>query len=254
MDIGDEILRKYNEVFNNLPKWGRGKLRFGRNTVSVSSIAEQYYCEKKLDLMNEYPVPPSEQMVKGEVGHTAASTLGIVVSKEEAVIEAVKEREEAVFFCEFNIAWIHNGVPIIGMVDEAWFQGGSIGLVVERKFSNNLTVYNPYHVQAQLYCLGLGEMGFDNTSTYYMIVVLKRSCHECGKLIDRSCQIFKINESEFKCDNGKARAFVYPFDKDRILDDLDWALDFWLNKRRSIPTMNKAKCRVCEYNSLCNSG
>ena len=251
MDIGEEILRKYDEVFNNLPQ--KGNLKFGRRVVSVSNIAEQYYCEQKLDMESEYPIPPTEEMIKGEVGHEAASTIGIPVSKEEAIKEAVIEREEAIFYCEFNIAWMHNGVLIIGRVDEAWFRGGNVELVAERKFSNNLIVYNPYHVQAQLYCLGLGEMGFNNESTNYRIIVLKRSCHECDNLVDRSCPIFELDRTDFGCENGEAKAFIYPFIKERILQDLDWALDFWMNKRPAIPTKNRAKCHVCEYNNMCRS-
>ena len=57
MDIGEEILKKYDEVFNNLPQ--KGSLKFGRRMVSVSNIAEQYYCKKKLDLESEYPIPPT---------------------------------------------------------------------------------------------------------------------------------------------------------------------------------------------------
>jgi hypothetical protein len=151
MDISNEILRKYEAVFNNLPEKGKGHLRFGRSLVSISNIAAQFYCEQKLDLASEYPMAPTEQMQKGIEAHEAAAALGIAVSKEEAVKDAVANREEAIFICEFKIAWMHNSVPIIGMVDEAWFKGGGVHMVVERKFSNTLTVYNPYHVQAQLY-------------------------------------------------------------------------------------------------------
>jgi hypothetical protein len=139
------------------------------------------------------------------------------------------------------------------MVDEAWFRGGNVDLVVERKFSNTLSVYSPYHVQAQLYCLGLGEMGFNNESTGYRIIVLKRSCHECKMLLDRSCPIFHLDRTDFSCEIGEAKAFTYPFDKERIINDLDWALGFWLNKRQAIPTKNPAKCRVCEYSGMCKS-
>lgn len=253
MDIADEILRKYEEVFSNLPEKGMGKLRFGRSMLSISNIAEQYYCEQKLDMESEIPMPPTEQMKKGQETHEAAATLGVAESKEQAIKYAVIEREEAIFICEFKIAWIHKEVPIIGMVDEAWFRGGNVDLVVERKFSNTLSVYSPYHVQAQLYCLGLGEMGFNNESTNYRIIVLKRSCHECEKLIDRSCPIFTLQRADFNCDNGETKAFVYPFKKEEIIKDLDWALDFWLNRRKAIPTRNPAKCRACEYSSMCNS-
>jgi hypothetical protein len=139
------------------------------------------------------------------------------------------------------------------MVDEAWFRGGNVDLVVERKFSNTLSVYNPYHVQAQLYCLGLGEMGFNNKSTRYKIIVLKRSCYECEKLSDRSCPIFSLDMASFHCEKGAVRTFSYPFVKDKIMKDLDWALDFWTNTRPAIPTKNPAKCRVCEYSQMCKS-
>ena len=72
MDIAEEILSKYKEVFNNLPNKGKGNLRFGRSLVSISNIAEQYYCEQKLDLESEYPMPPTEQMKTGEAGHESA--------------------------------------------------------------------------------------------------------------------------------------------------------------------------------------
>jgi hypothetical protein len=253
MDIAGEILKKYEEVFYNLPDKGLGKLRFGRSMLSVSNIAAQYYCEQKLDMESEIPMPPTKQMKSGQAAHEAAATLGLEISREQAITDAVKEREEAIFICEFKIAWIYKQIPIIGMVDEAWFRGGNIDLVVERKFSNTLSVYSPYHVQAQLYCLGLGEMGFNNELTNYRIIVLKRSCHECLKLLDRSCPIFKPDRSDFNCGKGEAKAFTYPFDKLRIINDLDWALDFWLNKRQAIPTKNPAKCRACEYSQMCKA-
>lgn len=84
-------------------------------------------------------------------------------------------------------------------------------------------------------------------------MVLKRSCRECDKLIDRSCPIFDLNRRDFGCDQGEEIAFAHPFDKGKIIKDLDWALDFWANKRPAISTKNKAKCRVCEYKGMCTS-
>jgi hypothetical protein len=253
MDITNTILSKYDAVFNNLPEKGKGHLRFGRSMVSISNIAAQFYCEQKLDLASEHPVAPTEQMQKGIEAHEAAATLGMAVSKEEAVKDAMAEREEAIFICEFKIALIHNSVPIIGMVDEAWFRGGNVGLVVERKFSNTLTVYNPYHVQAQLYCLGLGEMGFNISSTMYKIMIFKLSCRQCDKLLDRTCPIFVLDGGKINCGQGEVVEHIYPMNKARIRQDLDWALDFWLNKRQAIPTKVQAKCRACEYSGMCDS-
>ena len=77
MDIAEEILRKYGEVFDSLPERGKGQLRFGRSMLSVSNIAEQYYCEQKLDMESEIPMPPTEQKQRSEPGHEAASILVI---------------------------------------------------------------------------------------------------------------------------------------------------------------------------------
>jgi len=252
MDIAEQILSKYNTLFENLPEQGSGNLRFGRNLISVSAISGQYYCEKKLELESEYPLPPSERMLTGEAGHEAATSFAEPVSKEEGIALAVEEREEALPLFEFNIGWRHNGIPIIGRVDEAWFRSGNIDFVIERKFSNTLTVYQSYHIQAQLYCLGLGEMGFSTDPTAYRIVIFKRSCYECTKLIARSCPIFDVTNTDFRCEAGEVKAWIYPFNKEGIVSDLEWALGFWLCEREAIPTGTRAKCRVCEYNSICS--
>ena len=90
MEIVEEILRKYDEVFKDLPLKGKGNLRFGRSMVSVSNIASQYYCEQKLDMESEVPMPPTKEMIQGQNAHEAAATLGIPVSKEEAIKEAAR--------------------------------------------------------------------------------------------------------------------------------------------------------------------
>ena len=153
MDIASEILSKYKEVMNRVFE-SKGKLRSGRNAISISSIAQQYYCEKAVELNHEHPLPPTQKMKQGEAGHESVTTLAEPASKEECFKEALVEREKPVCIYELGIAWEYKGIPIIGLVDEAWFREGNVELVVERKFSNSLKIYSPYHVQAQLYCLG----------------------------------------------------------------------------------------------------
>jgi CRISPR/Cas system-associated exonuclease Cas4 (RecB family) len=251
MGIEKDILSRYRSLYDNLPAKRGGHLRFGNSLLRVSDIASQYYCEKKLQLRYEYPLPPTQRMIDGEAGHEAVTSLAEPLTREEAIEAAVEEREKPICLYEFNIGWKHKDVPIIGKVDEAWFRGGNVDLVVERKFSNSLKVYNPYHIQAQLYCLGLGEMGFNNGNTKYRIMVFKRSCYECHKLVDNSCPIFELGRAQFQCDMGVTRAYLYVFDKTTITRDLDWALEYWLCQRDAIPSQNKAKCKACEYNEIC---
>ncbi len=253
MDVANEILAKYNALFENLPEQGKGNLKFGRSLISVSAISGQYYCEKKLEMENDHPLPPSKRMIEGEAGHEAATSYAEPVTKEEGIALAVEEREEALPLFEFSIGWKYNSIPIIGRVDEAWFREGNVDLVVERKFSNRLTVYRDHHLQAQLYCLGLGEMGFNTDSTAYRIMLLKRSCRDCKELVTRSCPIFDINTTDFRCELGETRATIFPYNKEEIIRDLDWALGFWTGRREVIPTRNRAKCWVCEYANICDS-
>jgi len=252
MDISNRILDKYNEIFNNLPSWGEGNLKFGDRLVRISSIATQYYCEQKLELQHHYPLPPTKIMQDGEEAHENVAVLAKPIARDENVRIAVEKREKPICIYEFDVAFVHKGVPIIGKVDEAWFRGGDIELVVERKFSDKLSVYSPYHIQAQLYCLGLGRMGFNTARTSYKIMIFKRGCLDCPELSQRSCAILALGTSYFRCIIGEARAFTYPFSQVGILRELDWAVDFWLGKREAIPTKNGAKCQACEYKSLCS--
>ena len=130
MDVANKILKKYQSIFEGLPK-GRSVLRFGRNFVSVSLIAKQYYCEKALELDFKHPAPPTEIMLKGKEGHESVTTLAEPVTREKAIADAVKKREKPMCIFEFGVAWKYRDISIIGHVDEAWFRGGNIDLVVE---------------------------------------------------------------------------------------------------------------------------
>jgi hypothetical protein len=254
MDISKKILIEYNKVWDNLPK-GKGGLRFGRNAVSISLIAKQYYCEKALELDFMHPLEPTKIMQIGKEGHESATTTAETVTREQAIAHAVKEREKPVSICELGVAWVYKDVPIVGFIDEAWFRGGAVDLVIERKFSNNLSVYSGHHVQAQLYCLGLGEMGFDNENTNYQITIFKRICSECEKLADGNCPVLvpELDMSSYSCERGATSSHVFPFNKQKIFSDLDWALGFWTNKRKAIPTKKSTKCRSCRHNQICEA-
>ena len=251
LELGKKILKEYYSLYDNLPNKGDGHLRFGYSLLRVSDIASQYYCEKKVELRQEHPLPPNQRMIYGEAGHEAVTSWAEPLTKEEAIEAAVEEIEVPLCLYEFSICWKYKDVSIIGKVDEAWFRGGNVDLVVERKFSDSLRVYNPYHIQAQLYCLGLGEMGFDNSNTKHRIMVFRRSCYECDKLVYSFCPIFELGRAKFRCDKGVTRAYLYAFDKSTITKDLDWAFGYWLYQRDAVPTKNKAKCKACEYYEIC---
>jgi hypothetical protein len=81
-------LENFNAMLEEL-RWKReeqeGRLRFDRSAVSVSDIAEQYYCEKKLEM--EY--------LHGEV-ETEAKTTG-TEAHEKLIEDAVEIKREALW-------------------------------------------------------------------------------------------------------------------------------------------------------------
>lgn len=245
-----ELLKQYEAIFDDLAT-SNNKFRFGRGMVSISDVAQQYYCEKALHLNYEHPLEPTEGMMDGVEGHENITTLAIPVTREEAIRDALKKRKKAICIYEFGVGWKYKDVPILGRADEVWFRGGHVDLIAERKFTDALRPYRTYHVQARLYCLGLGEMGFDTSSTNYSIMVFKRDCFDCPNLVLRSCPIFTHNQTSFQCDRAEVMTFTYPFSRDDAIAELDWALNYWLGLRDAIPSKNHAKCRVCRQKSRC---
>lgn len=250
MDKAQKILEAYKVASDKLKQAG-GNLRFGLAWVKVSEIGKQYYCEKAVELSYQYPIEPTEEMIRGDEGHENITALTYPVFIEDAIRVACQKGKKAEPFENVPIIWEHKGVPIIGEADRVWFSGGSVYLLEERKFSSHLHVYRPYHVQAKVYCLGLEAMGFDATTTKYRIVVFKQSCHDCVKLVSRSCPIFDPANKEYRCDKGEAKAFISNFDREDALKDLDWALDLWLMKREAKPTTKSYKCAKCGRHTTC---
>lgn len=246
-----EILARYRQVYR-ASREGEPLLRYGRRTVPVSTIAQQFYCEKAVQYSIERPQAPTREMLCGIAGHEAVSSQGAALSPEQAVVEAVAAREKPVCLYEFRIGWRHAGVTVLGFVDEAWFQQGDVMLVAERKFSGGLSINRPYHVQAGLYCLGLGEMGFGTERCRYRISVFKRECHDCVLLPSGVCPA-AVAAGEYACDRGGCVTQEFDFDRDAVLRDLNWALGFWTWEREAEPTEHTSRCRYCRYRHVCDA-
>ncbi len=246
------ILQRYRQVYRS-SREGEALLRYGRRTVPVSTIAQQFYCEKAVQYSIEQPRAPTAEMRSGLAGHEAVASLGVPMTAEQAVVEAVAAREKPICLYEFRIGWRHGGVTVLGFLDEAWFKEGSVVLVAERKFSGSLSIHTPYHVQAALYCLGLGEMGFNTEHCRYRISVFKRDCHACGLLEEGTCPGTAAEARSYSCEQGACVTQEFPFDRESTIDDLNWALSYWTYEREAEPTKLASRCRSCRYRHMCDA-
>lgn len=250
--LSTDILNRYRSAVR-ASREKPADLRFGRRTVAISTIAQQFYCEKAVQFGCERPLPPTQSMKDGSAGHDVVAALGVPMTHGEAVLQAVIQREAPLCIYEFRIAWEHDGVSVTGLVDEAWFRGGDVELVAERKFSGRPGIYHSYRVQAGLYCLGLGEMGFGTADALYRVSVFQRGCHECESLASGDCPVLIGESSHAAGCQGAGVSEVFPFDREETTRDLDWALQFWRNGREAEATTSPGRCRVCRYRAVCDS-
>ena len=114
--------------------------------------------------------------------------------------------------------------------------------------------FNDHEVQVRTYCIILDKMGFDTRHLFHAIVLVNqeiRSDKELNKRVVKA--VMNNGQKEAIIDIEKARIWVRKFRKDKAEKELDWAIDFWKNLRKSIPTKKVYKCKKCEYYKKCES-
>jgi len=229
-----------------------GRLRFDRSTINASDIAGQYYCEKKVEM--EY--------LHGEI-ETEAKTIGSE-AHERLIEEAVEIKREAlwkkiygkepVLAAEMFILGKYQDVFLAGQPDAVMFYKGRPIVIFEFKFSQSGIAYPSHHVQAQTYGLILESMGFNTSRMFYAIVVanpLTRGNPELQtKAIDA---IFKNGFEEGILSTDDTIIHFCKFHSSEAQESLQWAIEFWKQKRNAEPTTNPNKCAKCEYQTQCKN-
>ncbi len=133
-------------------------VRFNRDYVTVSEIAQQLFCEYKLHM----------SIIEGRI-QTPAMELGIIIHdevfrggrrvNEEEFMKAVKNNELVVATLPLMINI--DGISIIGIPDAIVFMRGVAKAVIELKTSNRWLdrLFDSEYVQAQLYAYLINKLG-----------------------------------------------------------------------------------------------
>lgn len=238
------------ETITNEREKNKGSLRFGRFFVLASDIAEQYFCEKKVEM----------QYLQGEI-ETEAKTLG-TEAHEKLLEDSIRIKrqdlwqkiyeDKPVFALEMLLLAKYKGVLLAGRPDSILFRKGVPLVVFEYKFSRSVTAYMTHHVQARTYGILLSKMGFDTSRLFYAIVLVDPRSREDKHLKQRVIDAIIENgpkEALLKVEN--AAIHVHRFNQRDGEKDVDWAIGLWNKSREAIPTTNLNKCRGCEYNEDC---
>ena len=138
-----------------------GKLRFNRSAIVASDIAEQFYCEKKVEMEYLHGEVETEAKNIGTEAHEKLTEDSVKVKRDELWQEIYGKKP--VFALEMFLLAKYNDVILAGKPDSVLFARGFPLVVFEYKFSRSGIAYLSYHVQAQTYSVLLENMGF-NTS------------------------------------------------------------------------------------------
>ncbi len=249
----NKLLRLYEEYKNMTSK----SRRYNIVSISVHNIAQQYYCEKQIEMKMKYGEFKTEAMLIGIERHEQIEDLAIEKPL-ELIAEEIKKGKR-VNLIESMLIMKYRGIFILGMPDCVVFSNKVPKYVIERKTSRSPHFSMPQHIQALLYCLLLDSLGFYTEYLKYIIIVTTPTCGFCQltqeekilKLSKRKVGIIKKKDLCPKCSKGDIVAWVERYDRDRIIRDLNWALKFWLKKRKAIPTKKEWKCRACSYRGKC---
>jgi len=228
--------------------------RHGRSTISVSDIAEQFYCEYKLDLRYREGDIPTRDKDEGNRLHEKILS-GEKVSL-DYVIRKIRSGRLCIYF-NFPVWAIFEDLALIGELDAIIFERGKARYIIELKTSRKgLRIFEDAIVQIQIYGLCIESMGFDCSELELSIVKIKRellgeiSAEELKRRIIADLLENKIEKLE-RAFNRMLRVHIENYDRKFVEEKLRFVKDYWLEIREPYPTNNPNKCKSCYYREFC---
>jgi len=229
-------------------------LRHNTKFVAVSSIANQFYCEYKVE--NEFAVGeiPTEAKETGTNLHDELMPT-VAISREEFAEMVGRKKPSLGVLRVWGAAM---GLRLVGMPDHiVWAEGRPLWLVeLKTTRGDPNPLWEDQENQVRIYGLLLELMGFDCSRMRLAVVRLKTNeLDEAEKRewivrVSEALLTGEVEELEAK-HRGIMKAHL--LDHNRKLAEAAVALKagYWLNKRQPTSSTSVGKCRACEYNSVC---
>ena len=232
----------------------KGGFRHGASFVAVSSIAEQFYCEYKIENQFALGEIPTEAKDRGTVLHDELLPTEKISLTEFVELVSGKEPSLAVL----NVWGYVGGLKILGTPDHIiWKDGKPIWLVELKTTRGDIApLWEDQESQARIYGLLLDLMGFDCTKMKLAVVRLKS-----GELDDEDKRRWIVRVSKSLIDGkekeleskyaGLMKVHVLNHDRPAAARAVDSKAGYWLGAREPTSSTSVGKCRACEYNSVC---
>ncbi len=245
-------------------------LRHGLPAVPVHLIAEQLYCEQKVDLALDFPdverVTP--ELAAGAAGHEALAAPAEPLAPAE--LKALVEAGATVRLHEYGFRGSVGAVPVVGRPDAVFLRGRTADLVLEFKFSAWRRPFPSHRLQLLAYGYLLGQNGYDVSRLVCGVLMLPpaarpadREAAVLSEAAYASCAAlaaaFAVELSRQGSARGRAAVFTVPepieggalslfaYDAGEAERRLAWAVDYWAGRRPPGLADNPNKCRRCAF-------
>lgn len=241
-----------------IEKWivANQPFRHGLSMVPTSGIAEQFFCEQKVEM--EYLHGEIETEAKTEGQRLHEQLIQMTKTTREDLIKHIKK--DKVLVASFPIHARFSRLTVVGIPDAIVFQKGTPTYLIELKTTKGDTsrLWKDQLLQAQVYGLILDEMGFDCSRLKLVIIRIRRQSgfSESGRerFLRESVEGLLIGlEKTTTSRVDGSTTHVVDYSKDDVVPEFRWAEAYWLSEREPIPAQNIAKCRSCEFSNMCAS-
>lgn len=244
--------------------------------VSVSTLANQFYCEMQVHLARSHALrTESAELAAGAAGHAAFEAEAEEISPEE--INRAITAGEPLELVEMPLSAEVHGVRIVGRADRIHLEGKRATLVLEFKFSGRRELFPSHIVQVEAYGRMLEANGFSTDRLVYAVAVLPRGRKVtdglAAQIAERAFRAARDGLSMTdprpptgapdplagltarRIDDEAFGLWVFRHHRARVERDLSWALHYWSGRRAPEGTASRGKCRACPFNAatLCEA-
>jgi len=236
----------------------KAKIRFNLDFVPVSAIAEQWYCEKAVDLRYRHPNIEfkSPELDFGTAGHELLGSEAEIITQQE--LKEYIESKKAIRLLEKVFEGAYRNVLIRGMPDYVEIKGRKAIFLLDFKFSKHKHGFPSYQIQTDTYAYLLYKNHYNIDKLFCGIAIFPpNKLNQDDILLDEVDILVKKRLSEMRhkkldtipFDSPGLNGYLYSFSLSKAKRNLTWAIDYWRKKRDPIPTKKAYKCRLCSYNA-----
>ncbi len=221
--------------------------------VGASTVAQQFYCEAKVE--NEYRLGeiPTEGKDVGTGFHDEIFAMEPV--EREDLIRRIEEAPSLT--ASFGLYAEVGGLRVAGVPDAVIFEGGRPRWIVELKTTGGdpAKLWRDQVVQVRIYGLLMERMGFDCSNLTLALIRMKQwqalaPPEKEALLVSIRGALLEQKTAQLEAKYGM-KFFLMPHAGPEAESAIAWAQDYWLKKREAIPTTVEGKCRSCEFNEVC---